>query len=264
MALITLVSAQGAPGVTTSALALALAWSRPTVLVEADPSGSSAIQAGYFRGADLPGTGRLLDLALTVQDGVTAQELPTATSRIPGTTVDLLPGILTHAQSRSLLPLWEPLADALVDLERNGQDVLVDAGRLGLMHSPTALLEQADLTLLVMRSTLPALVAAQSWAEAMRNLDPAGTNTGILLVGPGQPYGAREVVKTLGLPVIASLAWDPVSAEVFSLGAQPARRRFDSAPLPKSLRAAVSAITTVVARSRDAVAAEVPLTKENV
>lgn len=261
MALITLVSAHGAPGVTTTSLALALAWPRPSMLVEADPSGAGALQAGYFRGAPMPGAGTLLDLVMAQQANALAQELPTVTGRIPNSTVDLLRGILTHSQSRVLTPLWEPLAEVLRDLERNGQDVLVDGGRLGTQNSPTALMHRADLTLVVTRSTLPALVAAQPWLETLRDdLDPAGTNAnlGLLLVGPGQPYSAREVARVLQVPVVASLAWDPVSAEVFSLGNQPSQRRFESAPLPKSLRAAAPAITTVIARNRAALEPTAP------
>lgn len=51
MAMITLVSASGAPGVTSTALALASSWPRPVLLVEADPSGSSALLAGFWRGS---------------------------------------------------------------------------------------------------------------------------------------------------------------------------------------------------------------------
>lgn len=263
MAVIALVSAQGAPGVTTAALGLALAWHRPTVLVEADPAGSGAIQAGYFRGGLLPSRGTLLDLS--VQDTSTlAEDLPRTVGRIPETTVDLLPGVRSHSQAPSLRSLWDPLAAALGDLERNGQDVLVDAGRLGMAHAPTKLLERADLTLLVTRTTLPALVAARPWFEdTHQGLGLAGATTGLLVVGPGQPYGTREVARALGVPVIATLAWDPVSAEVFSLGTQPNRRRFEGAALPKSLRAAASAITTVVDRNR-AEHAPAPMAEETV
>lgn len=45
MAVITVTSANGAPGVTTTALALALAWPRPCLLVEADVAGGSSILA---------------------------------------------------------------------------------------------------------------------------------------------------------------------------------------------------------------------------
>ena len=51
MALIVLTSAAGSPGVTTTAVGLALTWPRPVLLVEADPTGGSAVLAGYFRAA---------------------------------------------------------------------------------------------------------------------------------------------------------------------------------------------------------------------
>ena len=41
MAVIALASASGSPGVTTTALGLALLWPRPVLLVEADPTGGS-------------------------------------------------------------------------------------------------------------------------------------------------------------------------------------------------------------------------------
>jgi hypothetical protein len=54
MSLIVLASASGSPGVTTTALGLALGWPRPALLVEADPTGGSAIAAGYLRGSVVP------------------------------------------------------------------------------------------------------------------------------------------------------------------------------------------------------------------
>ena len=41
--LIALCSAKGAPGVTTSGLALALSWPRPVVLAELDPAGGDVL-----------------------------------------------------------------------------------------------------------------------------------------------------------------------------------------------------------------------------
>lgn len=70
MAIITLTSASGSPGVTTTALGLALVWPRPVVLVEADPTGGSALLAGYWRG-QLDHVG-LLDLVLAERHGLLA------------------------------------------------------------------------------------------------------------------------------------------------------------------------------------------------
>ena len=251
MALIVLTSASGSPGVTTSALGLALSWPRPALLVEADPTGGSGVLAGYFHG-DVAHLGGLIDLALAHRDGTLTEALPLATMPIPGTGVRFLPGIRSHTQSRSLVPLWEPLTGALRALERNGQDVIVDAGRLGLAGCPEPLIYGADLTLLLTRSTLPALAGARSWAQTLRTefeRTGAASSLGVLLVGAGQPYNAREVSKVLQIGVTASLAWDAPAAEVFSRGANPPRR-FESAPLLRSLRAAGSAITSAVNSNR--------------
>lgn len=68
MALIGLTSARGAPGVTTTALGMALHWHRPVLLVEADASGGSAILAGYLRGTVAHDRG-LRDVAVALSLG---------------------------------------------------------------------------------------------------------------------------------------------------------------------------------------------------
>ncbi|MHB8341736.1 MAG: hypothetical protein ACYDB7_11270, partial [Mycobacteriales bacterium] len=65
MAVLELASAKGAPGASTTALALALVWPRPILLVECDPAGGDLL-AGYLAGADPPGGG-LLGLALAAR-----------------------------------------------------------------------------------------------------------------------------------------------------------------------------------------------------
>jgi hypothetical protein len=252
VALIVLLSAQGSPGVTTSALGLALTWPRPVLLVDADPTGASAVPAGYFHGELDLDTG-LVDLAVSHRYGVLAEDLPRAAMRIPGTSVEFLPGARSHAQARTLIPLWEPLTDLLASLEPTGQDVIVDAGRAGLTGSPEPLITGSDLTLLTVRSTLPALVGAKSWADTLRvQFDDQGAagNLGLLLIGPGQPYTAREVAQVLQIPVVAVLAWDPVTAEVYSRGVPPSRR-FTSSALVRSLNAAGAAIRSTLAAHQD-------------
>jgi hypothetical protein len=49
--------------------------------------------------------------------------------------------------------------------------------------------------------------------------------------------------------VIASVAWDPSSAEVYTYGAKPPRK-FEASSLTKSLRAAVQSVRAGVTRSR--------------
>jgi len=261
MALIVLTSACGSPGVTTSALGLAFCWPRPVLLVEADPTGGSGIFAGYFRGQVEP-SGGLIDLALAHRQGTLAETLPQVVHSWPPSTVSLLAGTRSHEQARSLVSLWEPLTAVLRDLRRTGQDVIVDAGRLGLAGWPAPLVMGADLTLLVTRSTLPALAGARSWAHSLRaNFESAGGTSRfeVLLVDetgrwpklPGggvprvRPYTDRHVTKTLRLPVIAELPWAPEAAEVFSHGAkQP--RKFQASSLSRAHRAAAAAISSTL------------------
>ncbi|MET8520816.1 hypothetical protein [Nocardioides sp. NPDC004968] len=252
MAVIALASASGSPGVSTTALGLAMEWPRPVLVVEADPTGGSSILAGYLRGHTQPGPD-LVDLLLSPLGA--AETLPRIAAPIPGTTISYVAGTRTHIQAAALRDHWVSLAEVLSELEATGQDVIVDAGRLGLIGSPEPLLCAADLTLLVIRTDLPALVAAQSWAESVTRPGVGWRWPGLLLVGEGMPYTSREVSRLLGLTTVAEIADDPAGAAVFHRGA-PRPRHFSTGPYARSLRATTEELQAEVGRSRAAVAAE--------
>lgn len=246
MAVIALTSASGSPGVTTTALGMALLWPRPVLLVEADPTGGSGLLAGYFRGTREYVTG-LIELALTsssIHDG-----LAEVSERIEDTTVSFVAGTRSHTQAPALRDLWQPLSEELADLESTGQDVIVDAGRLGLVGAPEPLLANADLTLIVTRTTLPAISAVRSWADSVQRGTSDWQQSGVLVVGERQPYSSREVAHALNLPVVATLPEDPDSAAVFSRGAQPPKR-IDTGVLARGLHAAIASIHSTVSRRR--------------
>jgi len=198
----------------------------------------------------------LIELALASQDGtlspaVVGSHLVT----LAGSSARFLPGIRSHDQARALVGLWEPLADVFAEIGLSGHDVVVDAGRAGLYGHAQALVDRADLTLLVLRSSLVALSGARSWADTLRErfARAAGSQSlGVLLIGEDEPYSAREVARVLGLPVVACVAWDPAAAAVLSDGADPkarglqrlaGRSAWDDSALLRSLRAAGSAMT---------------------
>lgn len=260
MAVVVLVSAAGSPGVTTSAVGLALTWPRPVVLVEADPTGGSAVLAGYFRGSTAP-AGGLLDLAWADREGRLAEALAPLLLPVPGSAVRFLPGVRSHGQGRSLAGLWPPLSGVLHGLEALGQDVIVDGGRLGLEGWPEPLVSGADVTLLTVRSDLVSLAAARSWADTLRgSAEVVGSSAGLglLLVGQGRPYRGREIAAVLQLPVTATLAWDEGAAAVFARGAAPPRR-FERSLLPRSLGAARAAVEAQIGARRSSLE---PLTVE--
>lgn len=237
MTLITLVSVSGSPGVSTITLGLSEWWPRPTLVVEADPTGGSGMLAGLFRGEVEP-PGGLLEVVTSHRNGQ-LRLTPDVLLPLPGGRSQLLPGIRAHTQARSLGGVWEPLFQALRSLSaETGQDVLIDGGRLGLAGWPEPLVRGSDMTLLVTRSSLPALAAARSWTEALRH--DTGT-LGLLVVDPGRPYSAREVATWLRVPVFGEIAWDPAAAAVLSDGA-PRPRRFERTVLVRSLRASVDGL----------------------
>ncbi|MCC6496252.1 MAG: hypothetical protein IT193_08330 [Propionibacteriaceae bacterium] len=217
MALICAASASGSPGVTSTLLGMALCWPRPVLLVEADPTAGSAILAGRVRG--LQSHAGLIDLVMAQRGGVLAEALPRVLMDVPDTTVSILTGSRTHAQAAGLARIWEPLLGVLRGMTSTGADVLVDAGQLGLDGSPTPLIADADLTLLVLRSNLRALAAAKSWADTLGADAVPGHSVQAVVVGENRPYRAADVARTLGLSVLGTVAWDPRRAEVFADGA---------------------------------------------
>ncbi len=59
MAIVVLGSVSGAPGVTTLAVGLALAWPRSVVLADCDPGAHQAVLAGFLAGQSSDGKGLL-------------------------------------------------------------------------------------------------------------------------------------------------------------------------------------------------------------
>jgi hypothetical protein len=215
------------------------------LVVEADPTGGSGILAGFLKGTT-PYDAGLVELALSplsVADALREVVRPLSPS------VSLVAGTRTHAQAAALRDVWEPLGVALRELEANGQDVIVDAGRLGLMGSPQQLLDSADASLLVTRAYLPSISAARSWAGPAREPATGWRHPGLLLIGEGQPYRDTEVSKVLGIPVVADLPDDPAAAAVYHRGANPPRH-FENGPYIRALRAAAQSVQAHVARSR--------------
>ncbi len=277
MTVLALTSAKGAPGVSVAALAMTLLWPRPALLAECDPAGGSSVLAGYLRG-EVEHTRGLLPLLLALRHDTLEQALwaqtvlltgdPRAASAEAGAGERwLLPGLSDAAQAPSTTALWGPLGSLLTGLDRTGTDVIIDAGRLGAAYAPTVLLRQADLVLLVMGTNLPAVAAVKARLDLLRgdlsmtgaagHLDGQLTNLGLLLVGDGRPYTAREIAGACGVPVVAALAWDPASAEVLAAGATPGRR-FDSSALVRSTRAAISASCELIRQRRDRLSPRTP------
>ena len=250
MALIVLCSAHGSPGVTATALAAALTWPRDIVLVDADREPSQAVLAGFLQGTDAAGRG-LHALAQAYRDGLDVpRELDAQMMDLvemdAGPTRRFVPGFARPGSAALFDSVWFPLAEALKGLDRMGADALVDAGRIGCDGLPRPILALADRVLVVTRSSLPALAAVALALPQLRT-QHAGTagfgKVGLVVVGPGMPYGVREIAAQFDLPVWAGLPWAPKDAAVLADGATAGRDRLTNRPLLRAVRAFASAMS---------------------
>ncbi|MBT2446054.1 hypothetical protein J7F03_02905 [Streptomyces sp. ISL-43] len=224
-------------GVTTSALALALASSRPSLLAECDPAGGT-IRAGLFEGRVDASYG-LYHLAAAERAGGDALAHTFASHLIPldaSGNRRALPGLTDPGQAAALSRTWPALAQVMrVLADEGGYDVVIDAGRIALesgnLHpvlTPAPLLHGADLVLLVVRGTKQSLSLARHIVEPLRGeLAERGSGAdalGLLLIEDG-PARAHEVSATLRLPVLATLPFDPETAGYLTHGGQPPRSK---------------------------------------
>lgn len=245
MAVIALAGCTGAPGVTTTALALLLSWplepGRTMILAECDPDGGAVLH-GLLQGTlgeryglrNLSVAARKGEfgdafwrqlIALNGKDGKDGQ-LESPRDRL------LLPGITDPAQAASLGSVWKGLATVFRGIETDhGHDVLLDLGRSGAFGLSGVLAEQADAVVVVVRNTLRCLQAAQARVTA---LEERVGDVGLLVIDEG-PYPAGEVQRVLQAPVVATLPYAPQEARVLSDGAKQSRR-FTKSPLMRAAR----------------------------
>jgi hypothetical protein len=232
MAVFAMLSAGGAPGVTTAALALTLSWPTQVVIAECDPSGGD-ILAGLLSG-HLPATSGLLPLALEAGAGAEVPadilwrqlvELDEEHNRL------LLAGIGDPRQSAALQSSLPWIAEALQGLRA---DVLADCGRLDALAAVRPVLSAATLAVLVLQPTLRQVSRAIPRVEMLTNLMGPGRVV-LLTVGDGAASG-RELAKTLGVPVAGHLPADPKTAAVLSDGLG-SRRRLTERPLIRAAAA---------------------------
>ncbi|MCW3159395.1 hypothetical protein [Micropruina sonneratiae] len=253
MAIIVLASAGHAPGVTTTALGLALTWPREVLLVDADRTPTQAVLAGYLRG-ERPGQHGLGRLLQAVRERRGVDEV------IDGETLEL-PPLLAGARPARFLPgfphpgivglfgaAWADLAGALSATEG---DVLVDAGRVGADGLPDALVTAADLVLVVTGSSLVSLAGLRLYLPALAE---QASETALLLVGSGRPYSRAEVQQQFATTIAAEVEHHPGHAAVLSDGA-PVPRRFAESSYVRSLRVAAASISGRLEAARELIGA---------
>ncbi|MFI0507589.1 hypothetical protein ACH3WN_32890 [Streptomyces albogriseolus] len=242
MGVIALAGCSGAPGVTTSALALLLSWplepGRRMILAECDPDGGAVLH-GLLQGT-LGDRYGLRNLSVAARKGEFGEafwrqliDLSSEDGKAESPRDRLLlPGITDPAQAASLSSVWKGLATMFRGIDADhGHDVLVDLGRRGATGPSGVLAGQADIVLVVVRNTLRCLQAAQG---RVGELEECVGNVGLLVVDEG-PYPAGEVQRVLRVPVVATLPFAPKEARVLSDGVEQPRH-FTKSALMKAAR----------------------------
>jgi hypothetical protein len=233
-----LVSPGGSPGVTTTAIALALRWPCPAIVAECDPSGGD-ILAGLLAGHVPVGRGlteHAVDVGLddrAASQGFIELLIPIDSERARM----LLPGLTDPRQAVALASEWPAVAATLLEQQA---DVIGDCGRLDAgPGQPLAVMAAARTVAIVMRPTLRQVWLARPRVDILDQL-VGRSRLAIMLTGPGQ-HSSREISRALGIPVVATLPDDPGSAALLSDG-RGAERSLNSSPLLRSAGVAGKAL----------------------
>ncbi|TQS42808.1 hypothetical protein [Cryptosporangium phraense] len=219
MPLIVWASAAGAPGVTTTALAVAAAWpaaaTQPTglspaaagtgaataVLVEADSHGGDL--AARYRVAEEPGLAGLAAAARSPRGSDEMAAMLQGYARALGG-ARAVTAPVGSGQTAAALGILAAGGGPLAVAGMSPVPVLVDAGRLSPVSAVVPLLAAADLIVLVARADLADLAHTRELAAHLAGLNPRRV---ALLRGPN-PYHPVEVAAQLGIPLLGSVPDD--------------------------------------------------------
>ncbi|WP_102191298.1 hypothetical protein [Microbacterium aurantiacum] len=263
MAIITLASVTGAPGVSTTAVALALQNPKPTMLIEADISRTSSILPGTLQGQVQHTTGLTEAAVADQRNDLTAQVLWDQTVELAPDTV-LVPGFRTLSGAAGTTPgFWRELIHAATPLETSGWDVIIDLGRLRFNDIRIPLMRESDSVTLLVDGTLPTTAAVFSHTHELDEygrsvprgwlltaLGEVGHDSYVDLIYTERPegqwtYPSQDAPKALGLKLLGKLPWDPKNASPYLWGANGPRNP-KKAPYVRSIDALLTAYTDTI------------------
>lgn len=244
MPLITLISAKGSPGATTTAAALAAVAGPPApvggLLIELDPAGGDVELLTGARS----GEPSLLAAAADVRREVPPEVLVAHAREVcPGLTVLVAP-----TEARVAGPVVQAIGARLgVQTAAVTGWVLVDAGRWDPSQQSAGRVDGADVVCVVCRSTAPSI------AHARDVLDQLGQRQAAVALVGDEPYGPADVAGVVGVPVLGPMAWDPLGVtDLWTSGATP--RWVKRRPFARSAGRLLEDLATLVAPPRHAAA----------
>jgi len=244
--LVAVAAGKGAPGVTTTALALAAVWPRPAVLAECDPAGGDIVFAlRRDDGAALAGDRGIVSLATALRVPGTGTDVLAHTQVVDGG-LPLLVGVSSPAHANALSGSWRAIGAALAACEA---DVFADCGRLGANTVADDVLDACDRLLLVCRATPATVAHTRSILELIRARHPRLPLSLVVIGDADAPTQVAAALRGLGeLDVLGPLAFDPDAAAGL---AGRWTRRLDRSPLVVSARHLARAVDARLPHHRD-------------
>ncbi|HSJ44803.1 MAG TPA: hypothetical protein VK923_09000 [Euzebyales bacterium] len=237
MTAIALGSVKGAPGVTTTMLAMAAVWptARRLLVAELDPDGGvlAARRGLGFEPGLVTAVAALLRGAGAVDDHTQALSDSVALLVAPSTGEQVRASVDAGGDA-----LWAALTT-------DGDDLLIDCGRLRASSATSTLAHNADALLLLLRPRLEDVALARDRVRSLRrsHLEPR-----LVLVDDG-PYRTDEVVDAVGAPVLARLPMDLRTAD--ALNGVTTQQRLARSRLLRSVRAMVDGLLAVEPQVHD-------------
>lgn len=233
MSTVAIASLGASPGVSTCAVALALSWSQPVLLVEADVSKPSSVVAGLMQGS-LPADAGLMGVAQSSgMHAVSEQDVWDFAVSLNQSEDDevgrwLLPALSEPAAARGMRSFWSDLLRLLRGMSNQPLDTLIDLGRIENRTGRDDLVTDTDHLLIVVRSDLASVAAAKAHLPEIEqdraSRGASGTISLVVVEDMAQKVSSAEIAKFLGAPVVGRIPHAPVPAARYS-GGRPVRAR---------------------------------------
>ncbi|KRF07312.1 hypothetical protein ASG88_00140 [Nocardioides sp. Soil777] len=245
---------RGAPGATTTALALATAISEYTVVVEADPYGGDLALRCRAGGRDvLPETPTVLTVSTAARTSH-APDLVSVYAHRFTDGVGVIPGHMSAEQAAGMSD-WSPLAAAL---HASSTHVVADLGRIHMSSPSLSVAAAADVLVVVGRADVGAVVHLRERlarlvpaVAAVRGRPPVVVPVVLTLRRAGGRHAAdvrRLLADSPAGPLVGSVgwvAWDPRGVARLERGEE--GRGLTRTPLLRSAATVVDAIVTAAA-----------------
>ncbi|MGY2876663.1 hypothetical protein ACVW00_003853 [Marmoricola sp. URHA0025 HA25] len=196
MALISVMSAKGAPGATTTSMLLANLWPAPSILVDADPLGGDVALKLPGEHGPLDLDRGLMSLLPSARRGLEPQTVVAhAQTALGGQLV--LAGLPGPEQAVAAAPLWPALAQAFARVP--GVDVFADLGQVSARSTHLAMIESSAALLCVYRPTAWSAIHTRRRLESLEGqLRDRQARVGIVCVaGPAQSHDVEAAAASI-------------------------------------------------------------------